>query len=59
MPNFVVTIIFQDVAWSVKLGAVSNVNNHLLKLVKEGRVDRVGFDSYRLAASQKAVEDRK
>uniref|UniRef100_A0A8R1TS13 Beta-lactamase-like protein 2 homolog n=1 Tax=Onchocerca volvulus TaxID=6282 RepID=A0A8R1TS13_ONCVO len=41
-----------DIPWSVKLGAVNNVNKHLMKLVKENRAEQVGFDSYRLISAQ-------
>ncbi|MCP9257027.1 Beta-lactamase-like protein 2 [Dirofilaria immitis] len=30
-----ITYILQDIPWSVKLGAINNVNKHLMKLVKE------------------------
>uniref|UniRef100_A0A915PWW0 Metallo-beta-lactamase domain-containing protein n=1 Tax=Setaria digitata TaxID=48799 RepID=A0A915PWW0_9BILA len=45
--------ILKDVSWSVKLGALSNVNKHLAKLVKENRVEEVGFNSYRLNNTHK------
>ncbi|EJW78736.1 hypothetical protein WUBG_10355 [Wuchereria bancrofti] len=41
-----------DISWSVKLGAINNVNKHLVKLVKENKVEQVGFDSYRLNNAQ-------
>uniref|UniRef100_A0A1I8EBE7 Beta-lactamase-like protein 2 homolog n=1 Tax=Wuchereria bancrofti TaxID=6293 RepID=A0A1I8EBE7_WUCBA len=36
----------------IKLGAINNVNKHLVKLVKENKVEQVGFDSYRLNNAQ-------
>ncbi|CAG9538467.1 unnamed protein product [Cercopithifilaria johnstoni] len=48
----ITNLIYKDISWSVMLGAVNNVNKHLMKLVKENRVEQVGFDSYRLNNSQ-------
>ncbi|EFO25430.1 hypothetical protein LOAG_03054 [Loa loa] len=50
----ITNLIYKDISWSVKLGAVNNVNKHLTKLVKENRVKQVGFDSYCLNTAPNA-----
>uniref|UniRef100_A0A0R3RTA3 Lactamase_B domain-containing protein n=1 Tax=Elaeophora elaphi TaxID=1147741 RepID=A0A0R3RTA3_9BILA len=58
--NLIYKISFlSDISWSVKLGAVNNVYKHLMKLVKENRVEQVGFDSYCLNNAQETDTEQR
>ncbi|PAV57731.1 hypothetical protein WR25_15852 [Diploscapter pachys] len=39
--------VYAEAPWSVRLAALNNVKLHLNKLIKDGRVDKIGFEMYK------------